>query len=112
MLDTQHQITGFHEKFVHEDALRFQKATRMARAAGTLLGQKLGRSKQETDALGDLLMRADLTTPGDADLHQAIKEAIETSTANLTDIEITMIIELARTQAMQPPVRDNALQQP
>ena len=84
----------------------------MARAAGTLLGQKLGRSKQETDALGDLLMRADLTTPGDADLHQAIKEAIETSTAILTDLEITKIIELARSQPMQPPVRDTTLQQP
>lgn len=84
----------------------------MARAAGTLLGQKLGRSKQETDTLVDLLMRADLTTPGDADLHQAIKEAIETSTAILTDLEITKIIELARSQAMQPPVRDTTLQQP
>ena len=82
----------------------------MARAAGTLLGQKLGRSKQETDALGDLLMRADLTTPGDADLHQAIKEAIETSTAILTDLEITKIIELARSQAMQPPARNNTPQ--
>ena len=84
----------------------------MARAAGTLLGQKLGRSKQETDALVDLLMRAELTTPGDADLHQAIKEAIETSTAILTDLEITKIIELARSQAMQPPFRDTTLQQP
>ena len=110
MLDTQHQSTGFHEKFVHEDALRFQKATKMAKAAGTLLGQKLGRSEQEADTLGELLIRADLTTPGDADLHQAMKEAIETFTANLTDLEITDIIKLARTQAMQPPARNNTPQ--
>ena len=111
MMEAQHQSTGFSEKFAHEDAMRFQTATKMARAAGILLGQKLGRSEQEAKSLGELLLRADLTTPGDADLHRAIKEAIESPTLNLTDHEITDIIELARNQATQSFVHNNTHQQ-
>ena len=112
MMYAQHQSTGFHEKFVHEDALQFQQATQMARAAGDLLGQKLGRSEQQANSLGELLMRADLLSAGDADLHQAIKEAVETTTVILTDSEITGIIELARTQTAPPSAFNNTHQQP
>ena len=74
MLHPQHQSTGFQEKFVHDDALRFQTATNIAKQAGVLLGRKLGQSEQEAVSLGKLLVRADLSDPGDAHLHQAMKE--------------------------------------
>ena len=74
MLHFQHQSTGFQEKFVHDDALRFQRATNIAKQARVLLGRKLGQSEQEAVSLGKLLVRADLSDPGDADLHQAMKE--------------------------------------
>ncbi len=99
MLHPQHQSTGFQEKFVHNDALRFQTATNLAKQAGILLGRKLGQSDQEAVSLGDLLVRADLSEPGDADLHQAMKEVAESSCVDLSDLEIADIIALARTQS-------------
>ena len=99
MLHAQHQSTGFQEKFVHDDALRFQTATNLAKQAGILLGRKLGQSDQEAVSLGDLLVRADLSEPGDADLHQAMKEVTESSCVHLSDLDIVDIIALARTQS-------------
>ncbi|MEC8114691.1 MAG: ATPase inhibitor subunit zeta [Planctomycetota bacterium] len=99
MLHAQHQSTGFQEKFVHDDALQFQKATNIAKQAGILLGRKLGHSNQEAVLLGDLLVRADLSEPGDADLHQAMKEVTESSCVHLSDLDIADIIALARTQS-------------
>ncbi len=112
MLDAQDQSTGFQEKFVHDDALRFQAATSMAKRAGTLLGQKLGQSEHEAMSLGDLLLRADLTEPGDADLHQAMKEVVESSSVDLTEPEIAEIIALARSQATPPPAHTDTNHQP
>ena len=99
MLHAQHQSTGFQEKFVHDDALQFQKATNIAKQAGILLGRKLGHSDQEAVLLGDLLVRADLSEPGDANLHQAMKEVTESSCVHLSDLDIADIIALARTQS-------------
>ncbi|MEC7195738.1 MAG: ATPase inhibitor subunit zeta [Planctomycetota bacterium] len=99
MLHAQHQSTGFQEKFVHDDALQFQKATNIAKQAGILLGRKLGHSNQEAVLLGDLLVRADLSEPGDADLHQAMKEVTESSCVHLSDLDFADIIALARTQS-------------
>ena len=99
MLHAQHQSTGFQEKFVHDDALQFQKATNIAKQAGILLGRKLGHSNQEAVLLGDLLVRADLSEPGDADLHQAMKEVTESTCVHLSDLDIADIIALARTQS-------------
>ena len=99
MLHAQHQSTGFQEKFVHDDALQFQKATNIAKQAGILLGRKLGHSNQEAVLLGDLLVRADLSELGDADLHQAMKEVTESSCVHLSDLDIADIIALARTQS-------------
>ena len=99
MLHAQHQSTGFQEKYVHEDALRFQTATNIAKQAGILLGRKLGQSDQEAVTLGDRLVRAYLSEPGDAGLHQAMKEVTESSSVDLSDLEIADIIALARTQS-------------
>ena len=112
MLDAQDQRTGFQEKFVHDDALRFQAATNMAKRAGAILGQKLGQSEHEAMSLGDFLLRADLTEPGDADLHQAIKEVAESFSVDLTDPEISDIIALARSQATHPPAPTDTNHQP
>ena len=98
MLDAQHQSTGFQEKFVYDDALRFQTATSIAKQAGILLGIKLGQSEKEAVSLGNLLVRADLSEPGDVDLHQAMKEVTASSSVELSDLEITDIITLARNQ--------------
>ena len=98
MLDAQHQSTGFQEKFVYDDALRFQTATTIAKQAGILLGIKLGQSEKEAVSLGNLLVRADLSEPGDVDLHQAMKEVTASSSVELSDLEITDIITLARNQ--------------
>jgi hypothetical protein len=59
----------------------------------------LGQSDQEAVSLGDLLVRADLSEPGDADLHQAMKEVTEDFCVDLSDLEIADIIALARTQS-------------
>ena len=99
MLHAQHQSTGFQEKSIHDDALRFQTATNIAKQAGILLGRKLGQSDQEAVTLGDLLVRAYLSEPGDAGLRQAMKEVTESSCVDLIDLEIADIIALARTQS-------------
>ena len=112
MLDAQHQSKGFQEKFVHDDALRFRTATNMAKRAGTLLGQKLGQSEQEARLLGDLLIRAELMDPSDTDLHQAMKEIAESSSVDLTDLEIADIIGLARSQASHLAVHTKPHHQP
>lgn len=98
MLHAQHQSTGFQEKFIHDDALRFQTATNFAKQAGILLGRKLGQSEPEAVSLGDLLLRADLSEPEDADLHQAMKKVAESSCVDLSDLKIADIIALDRTQ--------------
>ena len=112
MLHFQHQSTGFQEKFVHDDALRFQTATNIAKQAGVLLGRKLGQSEQEAVSLGKLLVRADLSDPGDADLHQAMKEVTESSCGDLSDLEIADIIALARTQSTHLPPHTESHHQP
>ena len=112
MLHAQHQSTGFQEKFVHDDALQFQKATNIAKQAGILLGRKLGHSNQEAMLLGDLLVRADLSEPGDADLHQAMKEVTENSCGDLSDLETAEIIALARTQSTHLPPHTESHHQP
>ena len=91
------------KKFVHDDALRFQTATNIAKQAGVLLGRKLGQSEQEAVSLGKLLVRADLSDPGDADLHQAMKEVTENSCGDLSDLEIADIIALAGPKHSPPP---------
>ena len=112
MLHFQHQSTGFQEKFVHDDALRFRTATNIAKQAGVLLGRKLGQSDQEAVSLGKLLVRADLSDPGDADLHQAMKEVTENSCGDLSDLEIADIIALARTQSTHLPPHTESHHQP
>mgnify|MGYP001456215333 CR=1 FL=1 len=112
MLDAQHQITGFQEKFVHGDALRFQTNTNIAKQAGILLGRKLGQSDQEALSLGNLLIRADFSEPGDADLHQTMKEVTESSCGDLSDLEIADIIALARTQNTHLPPHAEPHHQP
>ena len=112
MLHFQHQSTGFQEKFVHDDALRFQTAANLAKQAGILLGRKLGQSEQEAVSLGKLLVRADLSDPGDADLHQAMKEVTGNSCGDLSDLEITDIIALARTQSTHLPPHTESHHQP
>ena len=112
MLNAQDQSTGFQEKYVYDDALRFEAATNMAKRAGALLGQKLGKSEHEAMSLGDFLLRADLTEPGDADLHQAMKEVAESSSVDLTDPEIADIIALARSQATPSTAHTDTNHQP
>ena len=97
MLHFQHQSTGFQEKFVHDDALRFRTATNIAKQAGVLLGRKLGQSDQEAVSLGKLLVRADLT---------------ENSCGDLSDLEIADIIALARTQSTHLPPHTESHHQP
>ncbi len=104
MRDPQQQSPGFQEKFAHEDSLRFQFATRMARTAGTILGLKLGRSEQEGTSFCELLVRADLTEHGDADLEMTIQELAEDSNANLSASEIQSIIKSARLQSADDPI--------
>ena len=112
MLDAQHHSTGFQEKFVHDDALRFQTATSIAKQAGILLGIKLGQSETEAVSIGNLLIRADLSEPGDVDLHQAMKEVTASSSVELSDLEITDIIALARNQTTRYPDHTEPNHQP
>ena len=112
MPNAQHQGSGFQEKFVHEDAVRFRAATKMAQAAGTLLGKKLGQSAQEATAVGDVLLRADLTEPGEGDLHLTMKEVAERSDVSLSDPEIAGIIQQARIQTAHPTVHSDTHTQP
>ena len=60
MLHFQHQSTGFQEKFVHDDALRFQTATNIAKQAESCSDESWGSPNKKRSRSANLVRATSL----------------------------------------------------